>query len=61
MSSPFVAGVAARIVASGSCGTGVESNDCVYDTILSQATRNRIGGKGARTPNRLLFRAATLP
>ncbi|WIA41789.1 hypothetical protein OEZ86_009121 [Tetradesmus obliquus] len=61
MSSPFVAGVAARIVASGSCGTGVEFNDCVYDTILSQATRNRVSGKGARTPNRLLFRAATLP
>jgi subtilisin family serine protease len=61
MSTPFVAGVAARIIASGSCGSAVESNDCVYNTILSQATLNIVTNSGARTPNRLLHRAASLP
>lgn len=61
VAAPFVSGVAARVIASGVCGETVESNDCVYDSILTQATRKRITAKGTRSPNRLLYRSPALP
>ncbi|KAF8060579.1 Extracellular serine proteinase [Scenedesmus sp. PABB004] len=60
MAAPAVAGVAARVIASGACARGVEANDCVADRLLADATRGRVSDRGPRSPNRLLFRAATV-